>query len=170
MNRQGALKGKGRDATARVNLIIDQMLQRIVYRKTRSPQENAKQVFDLFENVIQLADWRTADELKQILKTLGEEMVRRDRMNFVVRNCTERMLKMLKSECERLVVPLSSQDMSKNIYLLRTLSKKGNFAMDDFDTCPFDQSDMIGDAHISLTKSTSVLSGDNLKEELSELQ
>jgi len=56
--------------------------------------------------VVQLADFKNADDLRQMIKEIGENLVKKDPMNFVVRNCTERMLKMLKVECSKLNIML----------------------------------------------------------------
>lgn len=56
--------------------------------------------------MVPLADFKNADDLRQMIKEIGENLVKKDPMNFVVRNCTERMLKMLKVECSKLNIML----------------------------------------------------------------
>jgi len=53
-------------------------------------------------------------------------------MNFVVRNCTERILKMLKSECNQLNIVLgnSQHTFSSSIQLFKRLKKITPIAQD----------------------------------------
>jgi hypothetical protein len=47
---------------------------------------------------------------------IAESLVAKDRMNFVVRNCSERMLKILKTVCEEQKIILT-QDQFPNYYI-----------------------------------------------------
>lgn len=100
------LKGYNKETTQHVNSQLDQMLSTIVYRKIKSPNETAIAVFKLYECAIQFTDWKTPEELHKSLKLIGEALVSKDRMNFVVRNCSERMLKILKKVCDEKKVNL----------------------------------------------------------------
>jgi ribosomal protein L7Ae-like RNA K-turn-binding protein len=55
-----------------------------------------------------MIDWRTPVELHRDLKMIAESLVQKDRMNFVVRNCSERMLKILKTLCEDNKIPMAA--------------------------------------------------------------
>lgn len=57
-------------------------------------------MFELFAHTIELGDWRSLYDLHQVLKSICERLVQKDRLNFVVRNCSERLLKMLKNICD----------------------------------------------------------------------
>ena len=50
------------------------------------------------------------------LKMIAESLVQKDRMNFVVRNCSERMLKILKVVCDDQKIRLTS-DQFPNFYI-----------------------------------------------------
>ena len=56
-------------------------------------------MFELFEKVVQTTEWNDADGLKKNLKTLCEVLIKKDKMNFVVRNCSERMLQLFTKTC-----------------------------------------------------------------------
>ena len=53
-------------------------------------------MFKLFEEVVSNTIWKDANELKANYKRVCERLLERDRLNFVVRNCSERMLKIFK--------------------------------------------------------------------------
>jgi hypothetical protein len=53
-------------------------------------------MFDLFDKVVEEVDWREPEDLLLVFKHIGEKLTRKDRMNFVVRNCSERMIRILK--------------------------------------------------------------------------
>jgi|ERR1740139_529123 len=44
--------------------------------------------------------WTTPADLKQKIKFAGELLISKDKLNFVVRNCVARMLKILKDLAE----------------------------------------------------------------------
>ena len=68
----------------------------LAFRKVTSPLEIAVRMFTLFEKVLDETDWHTPQDLLQAFKTIGEKLTRKDRLNFTVRNCSERMIKMIK--------------------------------------------------------------------------
>ena len=53
-------------------------------------------MFELFGEVVSNTTWKDANELKANYKRVCERLLERDRLNFVVRNCSERMLKIFK--------------------------------------------------------------------------
>ena len=56
--------------------------------------------------IVQNTEWRDADTLKKNLKTLCEILIKKDKMNFVVRNCSERMLQLFGVICHQQKVEL----------------------------------------------------------------
>jgi len=95
-----ALKGINKDATQHVNSLVDKMTQNIMFRKLTSPNEIATSMFDLFEQLIQLTNWGSLIDLYKVIKAVSEHLAKKDKMNFVVRNCSERMMNALKQICE----------------------------------------------------------------------
>ena len=63
-------------------------------------------MFKLFDEVVSNTQWKDADELKANYKRVCERLIERDRLNFVVRNCSERMLKIFKQICMDLKLEL----------------------------------------------------------------
>jgi len=53
-------------------------------------------MFKLFEEIVANTQWKDADELKRNLIEVCQQLIKCDKMNFVVRNCSERMLKIFK--------------------------------------------------------------------------
>lgn len=93
-------RGYNKSTTQHVNSQVDQLAYNIVFRKIKSPNEIAVAIFKLFECAVQMIDWRSPQDLHHNLKMIADSLVSKDRMNFVVRNCSERMLKILKTVCE----------------------------------------------------------------------
>ena len=56
-------------------------------------------MFELFKEVVSHTVWKDANELKDHYRRVCERLLERDRLNFVVRNCSERMLKIFKQKC-----------------------------------------------------------------------
>ena len=56
-------------------------------------------MFDLFEAVVQNTEWEDASDLHSKIKQVCEILIAKDKLNFVVRNCSERMIKILKQVC-----------------------------------------------------------------------
>ena len=63
-------------------------------------------MFKLFEEIVMNTPWKDANELKENYKRVCERLIDRDRLNFVVRNCSERMLKVFKQKCYDLKIEL----------------------------------------------------------------
>ena len=63
-------------------------------------------MFEMFEEIVQKTEWRDADVLKKNLKSLCELLIKKDKMNFVVRNCSERMLQLFSTTCNTLKIEL----------------------------------------------------------------
>ena len=86
-----------------VNRIIDKRLQEITFREYEggilTPWQTAFNMFELFKEVVLHTVWKDANELKDHYKRVCERLLERDRLNFVVRNCSERMLKIFKQKC-----------------------------------------------------------------------
>lgn len=56
-------------------------------------------MFKLFYEIVSNTTWKDANELRDSYKKVCERLLERDRLNFVVRNCSERMLKIFKQKC-----------------------------------------------------------------------
>ena len=122
-----ALKGINTQETKEINQLVDKMTHQILHRKISSPNQTAEQMFDLFESVIEKSSWHTVAELLHTVKLVSEQLAKKDRMNFVVRNCAERMMKIIKNLGEEHKQQLNSNIESlnafKKIELTRTASK-----------------------------------------------
>lgn len=81
-------------------------------------------MFKLFEEIVSNTNWKDADELKANLKKVCERLITRDRLNFVVRNCSERMLKILQQKCNDLKIELKASGGLSVIQSLRHLTMK----------------------------------------------
>jgi len=75
---------------------------KIMNREIQSPNEIAQKMFELFEKLVRQDEmgWTTPTDLKQKIKFAGELLISKDKLNFVVRNCVARMLKVLKDTAE----------------------------------------------------------------------
>ena len=93
-----------------MNRIIDKRLQEITFREFEgnilTPWQTAFNMFDLFKEVVTHTNWKDANDLKTNFKRVCERLLERDRLNFVVRNCSERMLKIFKQKCYDLKMDL----------------------------------------------------------------
>lgn len=101
-------------------------------------------MFKLFECAIQLGDWRSPVDLHQMLKRICERLVQKDRLNFVVRNCSERMLKILKKVCDSHKVTLTTDhfpqyylDSLKQLSVTKNSRDESDLA-DDLSSTPLD--------------------------------
>ena len=91
-------------------------------------------MFKLFEEIVSNTSWKDANELKANLKKVCERLLERDRLNFVVRNCSERMLKIFKQKCYDLKIELKETQSLSTIQSLRHLTmKKVTSTHDDSD-------------------------------------
>ena len=121
----------------KVNQTIEQRLQEITFRqfngKILTPAQTALNMFRLFEDIISSTTWKDANELKSNYKRVCERLLERDRLNFVVRNCSERMLKMLKQKCYDLRIEIKESLGISTIQSLRhlTLKNKTSSVKDD---------------------------------------
>lgn len=99
MKKNRVFKGETREE-AMVNVSVDKMIQAITFRKIKGaelkPWNTASQMFKLFEEIVSNTQWKDADELKRNLIEVCQQLIKCDKMNFVVRNCSERMLKIFK--------------------------------------------------------------------------
>lgn len=99
MQRTGVFEGKTREEE-KVNSSVDKRMQEITFRQYNgnilTPYQTALSMFKLFEEIVSYTTWKDANELKANLKKVCERLLERDRLNFVVRNCSERMLKIFK--------------------------------------------------------------------------
>ena len=116
MQKSGVFEGKTLEEE-KVNALVDKRMQEITFRqcdgKTLTPYMTALNMFKLFEEIVSNTNWKDANELKDNLKRVCERLLDRDRLNFVVRNCSERMLKIFKQKCYELKIELKeSQGMS----------------------------------------------------------
>lgn len=78
-----------------MNAHVDQLLHQIVFRKIQKPRQIAESMFGLFEMVVKDTVWQTHSQLRDNLIRLCSMLISKDKMNFVVRNCSERMLRLL---------------------------------------------------------------------------
>ena len=90
------------------NRLIDEFEHKLLYRKIQSSRETAIKMFELFDQVIDNFKWSNLLELNVIFKNLGERLANRDRMNFVVRNCFERMMKIIKNLSEEYHIQITN--------------------------------------------------------------
>ena len=144
MQRSGVFKGHSLEEE-KVNVLVDKRLQEITFRefdgKTLTPFQTALNMFKLFEEIVSNTVWKDGNELKANLKKVCEMLIERDRLNFVVRNCSERIMKILQQKCTELKIDLKvSQGLSK-IQSLRhlTMKKVTSVSQDDsaVDNMPF---------------------------------
>lgn len=110
-------------------------------------------MFKLFEEIVSNTTWKDANELKANLKKVCERLLERDRLNFVVRNSSERMLKIFKKKCFDLKIELKESQGISTIQSLRHLTRKKISSVKDdaaldmkssgtsFEDNPFDVSD-----------------------------
>ena len=90
-------------------------------------------MFKLFDEVVCHTQWKDGNELKANLKRVCHKLLERDRLNFVVRNCSERMLKVFKQKCYDLKIELKESSGLSAIQSLRHLTLKKVAAVhDDF--------------------------------------
>ena len=127
MKKTGVLEGKTLEEE-KVNLTVDEHLQQITFRefegKILTPWQTAYNMFKLFEEIVANSTWSDANELKANFKRVCEKLIERDRLNFVVRNCSERMLKIFKQKCYDLKIPLQESQGMSTIQSLRHLTLK----------------------------------------------
>ena len=109
MEKSGVFRGITLEEE-KVNRIVDMRMQEITLREfegqSLTPWQTAINMFKLFEEIIQNTSWKDANELKANYKLVCERLLERDRLNFVVRNCSERMLKIFKQKCQEQKVEL----------------------------------------------------------------
>ena len=107
---------------------FDQLIHKITYRKKDekplTPHQTAELMFDLFEKVVNKTEANNADELKKNLKTLCEVLIKKDKMNFVVRNCSERLLHLFTKLCNELKIELKGHSNVSYIQSLKQLNQK----------------------------------------------
>lgn len=121
-----AIKGINEASTNHVNSQIDDLSSQVLNRKIKSPQEIAHRVLELFQCVIELVHWRSPHELHATLKQICENLVKKDRMNFVVRNCSERILKLVKNLCDQEnVAPIVAKETDTTHFSFSSLKQLG---------------------------------------------
>ena len=86
---------------AKVNAQIDSRALEIATRKDCDGErlgqfKTAMNMFNLFESIVSNTEWADASELRSKLKEVCKLLIAKDKLNFVVRNCSERMIKILK--------------------------------------------------------------------------
>ena len=93
--------GNNKKLQTETNELADQLLN----RKMKSYNSKAIVAFDLFRNMVNSKQsdgvWATPEELKDKIKKVGENLIAKDKLNFVVRNCVYRMLKMVRDTADR---------------------------------------------------------------------
>lgn len=138
MKKTGVLFPGNTVEEQKVNFAVDRRLQEITFRtvedKQLTPGMTALTMFKLFEEIVNLTSWKDASELKENFKRVCNRLIDRDRLNFVVRNCSERMLKIFKQKCYDLKIELKEVQGLTTIQSLRHLNlKKVSSVQDDFD-------------------------------------
>ena len=127
MHRSGVFSGMTHEEE-KVNMLVDQRQHEITFRefegKSLTPWQTAINMFKLFKEIIANTGWKDANELKANLKKVCERLIERDRLNFVVRNCSERMLKILHQKCYDLKIELKMSQGLSTIQSLRHLTMK----------------------------------------------
>lgn len=80
---------------------IDELVNKLTYKTLQSPKKTAQAIYNLIINIIEANISHNAEELFENFKRLGHMLIEKDRNNFVVRNCFERFLKVLKDSCNK---------------------------------------------------------------------
>ena len=80
-------------------------------------------MFELFESVVKDTVWKNANELKENLKRLCEMLISKDKMNFVCRNCSERMLRIFNQACKSLKISTDSLSEISTLTSLKQLKR-----------------------------------------------
>jgi len=124
-------------------------MQEITFRefegKTLTPWQTAFNMFKLFEEIVSNSSWKDANELKTNLKKVCERLIQGDRLNFVVRNCSERMLKIMQQKCNDLKIELTATQGLSVIQSLRHLTAAKKFtSMHDDSVFDKSTSDLSG--------------------------
>ena len=137
LSKSGVFDGNTQEEE-KVNQTIDKRQQEITFREFEggvlTPWQTAINMFTLFDEIVAFTTWKDANDLKANLKKVCERMIERDRLNFVVRNCSERMLKILQQTCSDLKIELKASQGMSTIQSLRHLTmKKVSSFHDDFD-------------------------------------
>ena len=88
----------------KIQEIIELKPDLIIGNKEENTKLDIESLADRFP--VWMSDVNSVDDALIMIKEIGENLVKKDPMNFVVRNCTERMLKMLKVECSKLNIML----------------------------------------------------------------
>ena len=100
-------------------MLVDKRLQEITFREFEgtklTPYQTAYNMFKLFKEIVSNTEWKDANELKANFMRVSERLIERDRLNFVVRNCSERMLKIFKQKCHDQKVELEESKGSPAI-------------------------------------------------------
>jgi len=94
-------------------------------------------MFKLFEDIVSNTTWKDANELKANYKKVCERLLERDRLNFVVRNCSERMLKIFKQKCYDLRIEIKESLGIATIQSLRHLTFKKITSVKDDDAIEY---------------------------------
>lgn len=94
-----------------------------MFRKITKPRQIAESMFDLFELVVKDTHWQNQSQLRDSLVRLCGMLISKDKMNFVVRNCSERMLRLLNQACKNLKLHLDSQTEISSLTSLRQLKR-----------------------------------------------
>jgi translation initiation factor eIF-2B subunit beta len=108
---------------AKVNVHVDQLVNQIVFRKITKPRQIAESMFSMFELVVKDTVWQNASQLKDNLKRLCEMLISKDKMNFVVRNCSERMLRIFNQACKQMKISIEMQHEISTLTSMKQLKR-----------------------------------------------
>ncbi len=134
MQKSGVFPGNTEEEE-KVNTLIDKRQQEITFRefegKPLTPWQTAYNMFNLFTEVVTNTEWKDGNELKENFIKVCERLIERDRLNFVVRNCSERMLQIFKQKCYELKIDLKTSQGQTSIQSLRHLTLKKIMTVQD---------------------------------------
>lgn len=126
---------------AKVNVHVDLLVHNIVFRKLTQPRRIAENMFKIFELVVKDTVWQNPSQLKDNLKRLCEMLISQDKMNFVVRNCSERMLRLFTQSCKQLKISIDSAE--SRVTTLSSLKQLKRIVKDETEFSPTKQTKLM---------------------------
>jgi translation initiation factor 2B subunit (eIF-2B alpha/beta/delta family) len=95
---------------------LNEIVEKVMYREVKNSHEIANDMFKFFEKAVKKSSyWDKPEDLKDKIIVVGKNIIEKDKMNFVVRNCIVRMLKLIKE---------ASNEEEKQLMSLRSLAEK----------------------------------------------
>jgi translation initiation factor 2B subunit (eIF-2B alpha/beta/delta family) len=95
---------------------LNEIVEKVMYREGKSSNEIATDMFKFFEKAVKKSNyWDKPEDLKEKIILIGKNIIEKDKMNFVVRNCVVRMLKLIKE---------ASKEEETQLMSLKSLAEK----------------------------------------------